>query len=126
MQICDVVQNQSSYVQQLAWNVMLNTESVVSDEELNMGLNDLLAQCTPLFIEQIGSLSSYQLNFLKAIIDGQHDQWTSQEVLSRYNLGTKSNVSKMQKILVERDFVEQRNGGLYMSDPMLQLWLKQY
>lgn len=126
VQICDVVQNQSSYVQQLAWNVMLNTESVVSDEELNMGLNDLLAQCTPLFIEQIGSLSSYQLNFLKAIIDGQHDQWTSQEVLSRYNLGTKSNVSKMQKILVERDFVEQRNGGLYMSDPMLQLWLKQY
>lgn len=126
VQICDVVQIQSSYVQQLAWNVMLNTESVVSDEELNMGLNDLLAQCTPLFIEQIGSLSSYQLNFLKAIIDGQHDQWTSQEVLSRYNLGTKSNVSKMQKILVERDFVEQRNGGLYMSDPMLQLWLKQY
>jgi predicted transcriptional regulator len=126
VQICDTVQNQSSYVQQLAWNVMLNTESVVSDEELNMGLNDLLAQCTPLFIEQIGSLSSYQLNFLKAIIDGQHDQWTSQEVLSRYNLGTKSNVSKMQKILVERDFVEQRNGGLYMSDPMLQLWLKQY
>lgn len=126
VKICDVVQNQSSYVQQLAWNVMLNTESVVSDEELNMGLNDLLAQCTPLFIEQIGSLSSYQLNFLKAIIDGQHDQWTSQEVLSKYNLGTKSNVSKMQKILVERDFVEQRNGGLYMSDPMLQLWLKQY
>lgn len=126
VKICDVVQNQSSYVQQLAWNVMLNTESVVSDEELNMGINDLLAQCTPLFIEQIGSLSSYQLNFLKAIIDGQHNQWTSQEVLSKYNLGTKSNVSKMQKILVERDFVEQRNGGLYMSDPMLQLWLKQY
>lgn len=126
VKICDIVQNQSSYVQQLAWNVMLNTESVVSDEELNMGINDLLAQCTPLFIEQIGSLSSYQLNFLKAIIDGQHNQWTSQEVLSKYNLGTKSNVSKMQKILVERDFVEQRNGGLYMSDPMLQLWLKQY
>ena len=94
--------------------------------ELNMGINDLLAQCTPLFIEQIGSLSSYQLNFLKAIIDGQHNQWTSQEVLGRYNLGTKSNVSKMQKILIERDFVEQRNDGLYMSDPMLQLWLKQY
>lgn len=126
VQICDTVQNQSSYVQQLAWNVMLNTESVVSDEELNMGINDLLAQCTPLFIEQIGSLSAYQLNFLKAIIDGQHNQWTSQEVLSRYNLGTKSNVTKMQKILIERDFVEQRNDGLYMSDPMLQLWLKQY
>lgn len=126
VQICDIVQNQSSYVQQLSWNVMLNTESIVSDTELNMGINDLLAQCTPLFLEQISSLTSYQLNFLKAIIDGQHDQWTSQEVLSRYNLGTKSNVSKMQKILIERDFVEHRAEGLYISDPMLQLWLKQY
>ena len=126
VQICDIVQNQSSYVQQLSWNVMLNTESIVSDTELNMGVNDLLAQCTPLFLEQISSLTSYQLNFLKAIIDGQHDQWTSQEVLSRYNLGTKSNVSKMQKILIERDFVEHRAEGLYISDPMLQLWLKQY
>ena len=126
VQIGDIVQNQSSYVQQLSWNVMLNTESIVSDTELNMGVNDLLAQCTPLFLEQISSLTSYQLNFLKAIIDGQNDQWTSQEVLSRYNLGTKSNVSKMQKILIERDFVEHRAEGLYISDPMLQLWLKQY
>ena len=93
-QICEIVGNQSSYVQQLSWNVMLNTEHIVDDEAIKAGINDLLIQCTPLFMEQTGGLTSYQLNMLRAIVDGQHTQWSSQEVLAKYNLGTKSNVSK--------------------------------
>ena len=123
-QICEIVQNQSSYVQQLAWNVMLNTQDVVSDYEIELGVNDLLAQCTPLFLEQISSLTTYQINFLRAIIDGQHNQWTSQEILTKYNLGTKSNISKIQKTLIEKDFIEKRLEGIYMTDPILQLWLQ--
>ena len=125
-QICELVENQSSYVQQLAWNVMLNTEDVVSEQEIKLGVEDLLAQCTPLFMEQIGTLTNYQLNFLRAIIDGQHNQWTSQEVLSKYQLGTKSNIIKIQKTLIEKDFVEQREDGFYLADPVLQIWLQQH
>ncbi len=124
--ICDIVRNQSSYVQQLAWNVMLNTDTEVKEETIQQGVRDLLDQCTPLFIEQLNSLTTYQLNFLRAINDGQHDQWTSQEVMGKYNLGTKSNISKMQKLLLEKDFIERREDGLYLSDPVLQLWLRQY
>ncbi len=125
-QICEIVGNQSSYVQQLAWNVMLNTASVVSEAELEMGIDDLLAQSTPLFMEQISSLSAYQLNFLKAIVDGQHAKWTSNEVLSKYNLGTKSNIVKIQKSLLKRDLVELRPDGYYLTDPILHLWLQRY
>lgn len=124
--ICDIVRNQSSYVQQLAWNVMLNTDKEVTEETIQQGVRDLLDQCTPLFMEQLNSLTTYQMNFLRAINDGQHDQWTSQEVMSKYNLGTKSNITKMQKLLLEKDFIERREDGLYLSDPVLQLWLKQY
>lgn len=124
--ICEIVQNQSSYVQQLAWNVMLNTHEIVTDIEIDLGVNDLLAQSTPLFMEQMNSLSTYQLNFLHAIIDGQHNQFTSQEVLKKYNLGTKSNIQKIQKVLIEKDFIEKRIDGVYISDPILQLWLQQY
>lgn len=122
--ICEIVQNQSSYVQQLAWNVMLNTKDVVSDKEIELGISDLLAQCTPLFMEQTGALTTYQLNFLRAITDGQHNQWTSKEVLEKYNLGTKSNIDKLQKTLIDKDFVEKRADGIYLADPVLQLWLQ--
>lgn len=124
-QICDIVRNQSSYVQQLAWNVMLNTDTQVTDETIKQGVSDLLDQCTPLFMEQLNSLTTYQMNFLRAINAGQHDQWTSQKVMSKYNLGSKSNITKIQKFLLEKDFIERHEDGLYLSDPVLQLWLKQ-
>lgn len=123
-QICSIVGNQSSYVQQLSWDVMLNTEKAVTDETIQAGVEDLLIQCTPLFMEQTGGLSSFQLNMLRAIVDGQHSQWTSQEVISKYNLGTKSNVTKMQKTLIERDFIVATEEGLYLSDPVMGLWLQ--
>lgn len=123
-QICDTVGNQSSYVQQLSWNVMLNTEQEVSEQTVGQGINDLLMQCTPLFMEQTGSLTTYQMNLLRAIVDGQHTQWTSQEVLTKYNLGTKSNVTKMQKVMIERDFIVSTEQGLFLSDPVMGLWFK--
>jgi len=122
--ICEVVSNQSSYVQQLAWNVMINTEEQVTDETIQAGIEDLLTQCTPLFMEQTGSLTSYQMNFLRAIIDGQHDQFTSKAVLAQYQLGTKSNISRIQQMLLEKDFIVSTPHGLYLSDPILELWLK--
>ena len=124
--ICEIVRNQSSYVQQLAWDVMLNTDVEVTEDLIKQGVSYLLDQCTPLFMEQLNSLSTYQMNFLRAINDGQHDQWTSQEVMGKYNLGTKSNITKMQKLLLEKDFIERREDGLYLSDPVMELWLKQH
>lgn len=122
--ICEVVQNQSSYVQQLAWNVMLNTEKEVTDAEFEQGVEDLMIQCNPLFLEQTRALTSFQMNFLRAIIAGQHSGFASQEILEKFQLGSKSNVSKMQKTLIEKDFIELRQDGLYISDPVLQLWLQ--
>lgn len=122
--ICDTVRNQSSYVQQLAWNVMINTDDAVSEQSIQAGINDLLIQCTPLFMEQTGGLSSYQMNFLKAIAAGQHDQFTSSTVLQEYQLGSKSNVDRLQKVLREKDYIMSTPDGLYLTDPIMELWLK--
>ncbi len=122
--ICEAVGNQSSYVQQLAWNVMINTETEVTDEVIQAGINDLLIQCTPLFMEQTAGLSSYQMNFLKAIAAGQHNQFTSAAVLNDYRLGSKSNVDRMQNVLREKDYVFSTPAGYFLSDPVMELWLK--
>ncbi len=122
--ICDTVRNQSSYVQQLAWNVMINTNDVVSEQSIKEGINDLLIQCTPLFMEQTGKLSSYQMNFLKAIAAGQHDQFTSSTVLQEYQLGSKSNVDRLQKVLCEKEYIMLTTEGFFLTDPIMEMWLK--
>jgi len=122
--ICDTVHNQSSYVQQLAWNVMINTDTDVTEQSIQAGISDLLIQCTPLFMEQTGGLSSYQMNFLKAIAAGQHNQFTSASVLQEYQLGSKSNVERIQNVLREKDYIVSTPDGLFLSDPIMELWLK--
>ena len=122
--ICDTVQNQSSYVQQLAWNVMINTDTEVTEQTIQAGISDLLIQCTPLFMEQTGGLSSYQMNFLKAIAAGQHNQFTSVSILQEYQLGSKSNVERIQNVLREKDYIVSTPNGLFFSDPIMELWLK--
>lgn len=122
--ICDTVQNQSSYVQQLAWNVMINTNTEVTEQTIQAGICDLLIQCTPLFMEQTGGLSGYQMNFLKAIAAGQHNQFTSVSVLQEYQLGSKSNVERIQNVLREKDYIVSTPDGFFLSDPIMELWLK--
>ncbi len=122
--ICDTVQNQSSYVQQLAWNVMINTDTEVTEQTIQAGISDLLIQSTPLFMEQTGGLSSYQMNFLKAIAAGQHNQFTSVSVLQEYHLGSKSNVERIQNVLREKDYIVSTQDGFFLSDPIMELWLK--
>lgn len=124
-QLCDIVCNHSSYVQQLAWNVMLNAEEDVTKETLNEALNDMLNQNSAMFYQQIEGLSSYQINFIKALIAGVEKDFTSQKVLSEYNLGTKSNISRIVTILTNKELIEKTTTGkIVFSDPLFPLWFK--
>ena len=122
--ICMLVGNYSSYVQQLSWNVMIEADKVVSDADIDAGVEELLHQTSSLFMEQIGSLTSYQMNFLKAVVDGVHSGFTSSDVLARYSLGAKSNVARIQKTLIERELVEKRGKLIFASDPVFSTWFK--
>lgn len=122
--ICTSVRNYSSYVQQLAWNVMLNCEQSVSEQDIEEALNETIAQNVILFQEQIKELSAYQMNFLRAICSGIHSGFTSKEVLDRFSLGAKSNVARLHTSLIEKEMIESIDGNLYIMDPVFELWFK--
>ena len=122
--ICEMVHNYSSYVQQLAWNVLLNTEDEVTDEILQLSMRDLIAHNTALFMQQIDGLTTYQMNFLRAVAHGVHKDFTSQEVLENYNLGTKSNITRLINVLTNKELIERRIDGIYIADPVLEKWLE--
>lgn len=124
--ICKLVDNYSSYVQQLAWNVLINTDKEVTDDILQESLQDILNHNTALFMQQIEGLTTYQMNFLRAIIKGVHKDFTSQEILDEYRLGSKSNVTRLVNVLMNKELIERREDGLYLSDPVMELWLKQH
>ena len=105
-EICRLVDNHSSYVQQLSWLLWIHTAGAATDTQLSAALEDLLDQNNILFQNEIESLSSYQMNFLRAVIDGVHSEFTTQEVLQKYQLGSSANVSIIKRALVKKELIE--------------------
>ena len=120
--ICQAVDNYSAYVQQLAWNVLVVCGEEVTPQDIEEGLGATLDQVAPLFIEQTANLSTYQLNFIRAICRGYHDGYGRSEVASQFSLGSMSNISKLKKALVDREIVEITESGCHLADPLFKLW----
>ena len=123
--ICEAVDNNSSYVQQLAWNVLAETNVETTEQDFNNGLEALMAQCSGLFEQQMQGLTSYQLNFIRAICCGVHTDFGSKAVLEEYNLGIKSNVSRIKSALQDRELIEINEDGIFLEDPVFRLWFRQ-
>ena len=124
LKICQTTDNYSAYVQQLAWNVFAMSDDVATELSFAEGLEATLAQVTPLFVEQTANLTAYQLNFIRAICQGYHEDFGKKEVTSSFDLGSRSNLSKLKSALVEREIVEQTETGFYIADPLFQRWFE--
>ena len=122
--ICQAVENQSSYVQQLAWLLWVHTQQIATEQNFMDAYQDLIDQNTPLFEKQTESLSAYQMNFLRAIVNGVHSEFTTQEVLQKYQLGSSANVSIIKRALIKKELIEIEKKMVYLADPVLKLWLE--
>ena len=123
--VCQTVDNHSSYVQQLAWLLWIHTRNEATEDNFANAYQDLIDQNTPLFEKQTESLSSFQMNFLRALIDGVHSEFTTQEVLQKYQLGSSANVSIIKRALIKKELIETENKQTYLADPVMKLWFKQ-
>ena len=124
LKICETVEGHSSYVQQLAWNVLAETDKETTEQDFENGVQALMAQCSGLFEQHIQGLTSYQLNFIRAICDGVHTDFGSKAILEQYNLGTKSNIARIKNALRDRELIDITKDGVFLEDPVFRLWLK--
>jgi AAA+ ATPase superfamily predicted ATPase len=122
--ICRTVDNHSSYVQQLAWLIWIQTKEVATDQNFEDAFQDIVDQNTPLFEKQTESLTTYQMNFLRAIVNGVHKEFTTQEVLQKYQLGSSANVSTVKRALIKKELIETEKQQVIIPDPVMRIWLK--
>lgn len=123
--ICNAVENYSSYVQQMSWNIFTSTVDDVDDDAFSQGFEMTMNQTTPLFVEQTLDLTAYQLNFLRAICSGYHTNFDKKEITEQFPMGTRNNLQRIITALTERELIELRNDGTYdTSDPLYKIWFK--
>ena len=108
----------------MAWLVWVHTDKIATEENFEGAWQDLLDQNTPLFEKQTENLTMYQLNFLKAIIDGVSKEFTTKNVLEKYNLGTSSSVAVVKRALIKKELIDIEKKEIVISDIVLKEWLK--
>ena len=121
--IAELMDNHSWYVQQLAHYAWTNTESTLSDEDLERAVNQLINTSSPFFIKEFESLSKTQVNLLKAVLMGE-SQLSSQRVMNEYGLGSNRNATRNKQTLEQADIIESIDQGYKFLDPVFALWFK--
>lgn len=121
--IIQTMKNHSWYVQQFSSYVWNKTKTNVNKEIINNALEELVAANSPLFLREIEILSTTQVNFLKAVAQGE-SKLTSTAMMQKYHLGTPRNVSKNKEILTYNDMLNFENGLYEFLDPVFELWFK--
>ncbi len=48
----------------------------------------------------------------------------SKSVLETYNLGTKSNITRIKSALQGKELIDYDKNGVYLEDPVFKMWFK--
>jgi len=121
--IASIMDDHSWYVQQLAHYAWSITEKVLSDDDLESAVNQLINTNSPFFIKEYESLSKTQVNLLKAVTMGE-SQIASQRVMAEYGLGSNRNATRNKQTLEQADIIEATNDGYKFLDPVFALWFR--
>ena len=78
------------------------------------------------FQRDVESLTSLQLNFIKALADGVETGFSKKEYIRKYNLESSANIQAVKKALISKEYIETDNDRIYISDPIFKIWVKHY
>ena len=119
-QIAALADNHSYYTQQLAQQVWFRTDKSCQPSTIESAWADLTDQLGLVFTGLTDSLTTRQLNYLRAVLDGRAAM-SAQTTIRDYNLGTSANVTRIREALVNREIVD--TDGITILDPVFKHWL---
>ena len=121
--IAKLVDNHPYYAQQLAQLSWLRTKEVCTVEIVREAHTALVEQLSLLFVTITETLTTQQLNYLKALIAGEK-AISSTEVMHRYQISSTTSISRSKAALVKNDILDNKAGEISFQDPIYAYWLK--
>ena len=123
--IAELLDNHPYYVQQLAQLCWLRCDHKMTAQVIDQSLDSLTLQLSLLFQNLTESLSTTQVNYLRALIN-EETHFSSKETIQKYQLGTSANVSRIKQALTDKEIIDTMQGTGVFLDPMFKIWLKKY
>lgn len=115
-----------TYYVQLTCNKLYGRNQTISEDLLLDVQQEIIQQEVPIFSMYQQLLTDFQWRTLKAIArDEEVQSPTSQEFLTRNNLGAASSVSTAIQLLLKKELIVQENNHYRLHDTLLMRWLQQ-
>ena len=74
----------------------------------------------------MSSLTTHQVNLLKAVVDG-HTRFSSSEVVRQYSLNSSANVKRVKDALMKKEILAfDENDEPSFLDPLFEYWVRHY
>lgn len=97
------------------------TQAVVEE-----AVKSILSIHEPRFMATIYDLTEFQINLLKAILDGEH-KFSSAEVIEKYGLNSSANVKRLKEALCKKEIITfEKDGKAHLLDPLFEYWLRKF
>ena len=121
--IVQLVENHPYYAQQLAQQSWLRTKDVCRVEIVREAHAALVEQLSLLFVTITETLTTQQLNYLKALI-AKEKAITSTDVMHRYKISSTTSIARSKAALIKNDILDNKAGEISFQDPIYAYWLK--
>ena len=121
--IVDEMESHSHHVQLLSHACWTLTSDLCDLQLAKQALEDLMDQHDPLYHRLVDDLSTPQLNYLRALLNGVERMYSA-ETLRTYGLGTSGNVKRVINALEQKEILDFVGTNSTWIDPMFRHWLE--
>lgn len=120
--ITELIDCHPYYAQQLAQLSWLRTEKECDENIVRSAFTSLVGQLSLLFVNITESLTTQQLNYLKALLAGE-TAITSTATMKRYNITSATAASRSKEALIKNDVLDAIGSTVSFQDPVYRYWL---
>ena len=102
------------------------SKGYIMEPVLMEALESLLSIHEPRFRAVMHSLTTHQVNLLRAVVDG-HDKFSGSEVVRAYGLNSSANVKRVKDALIKKEILtfDENDKPLFL-DPLFEWWVTKY
>ena len=124
--VCRMFRCNMFYINHFAAICDSRSKGYIMEPVLMDALGCLLSIHEPRFRETMNNLTTHQVNFLRAVIDG-YKKFSTSEVIHRYALNSSANVKRVKDALMKKEILTFNDADEpFILDPLFEYWVKKY
>lgn len=124
-QMSYMVENHPFYLKLLAWHALIRTRQTCTLAIVEDAMSDLIRHFDHQFRKIVEDLTTKQLGFLKALIEGKQKLYSS-AMRDGYQLGSTSNIARIKSSLGKKGIINKRSSEYVFEDPVFKEWLRRH